>query len=58
MQESFEAEVNGYLREALERAGELAHKDLQDFNRLKMMVTSGSKGSKLNISQIMACVGQ
>ena len=58
MQESFEAEVNRALREALERAGQLAHRDLEFSNRLKMMVTAGSKGSPLNISQIMACVGQ
>ena len=58
MQESFEAEVNRALRKALERAGQLAHRDLEFSNRLKMMVTAGSKGSPLNISQIMACVGQ
>jgi hypothetical protein len=30
---------------------------LYSWNRLKAMVTAGSKGSDLNISQIMACVG-
>lgn len=58
MQESFEAEVNRALRAALERAGQLALRDLESANRLKSMVTAGSKGSQLNISQIMACVGQ
>ena len=38
--------------------GNLALDDLQSWNRLKAMVYAGSKGSNLNISQIMACVGQ
>ena len=50
MLESFEAEVNGCLRAALDTAGALAHKHLESFNRLSNMVTSGSKGSPLNIS--------
>lgn len=58
MYESFEAEVNNALKDAVERAGKLALEDLDSFNRLNNMVSSGSKGSKLNISQIMACVGQ
>jgi len=45
MQESFEAEVNRALRAALERAGQLALADLESTNRLKSMVTAGSKGS-------------
>jgi hypothetical protein len=35
MQESFEVEVNGALRAALEKAGALAHEDLDINNRLK-----------------------
>jgi DNA-directed RNA polymerase beta' subunit len=50
MYESFEAEVNRTLRDAIERAGKLAHQDLESSNRLNNMVSSGSKGSKLNIS--------
>ena len=50
MNESFEAEVNRTLRAALEKAGALALSVLETSNRLRSMVTAGSKGSKLNIS--------
>ena len=46
------------MNSARELAGSLALDDLEAFNRLKTMVNCGSKGSKSNISQIMACVGQ
>lgn len=36
----------------------MAKNALPSFNRLFNMVDSGSKGSHLNISQIMACCGQ
>ena len=50
MQDSFEAEVNEALRSALELAGSLALDDLENWNRLRAMVTCGSKGSNANIS--------
>jgi len=50
MQESFEAEVNGALRGALDQAGGTAYQELEPWNRLKNMVTAGSKGSAVNIS--------
>jgi DNA-directed RNA polymerase II subunit RPB1 len=53
MLESFEFEVNRVLRAALEKSGALALETLEPWNRLNNMVTSGSKGSKLNISQII-----
>jgi DNA-directed RNA polymerase II subunit RPB1 len=46
------------LAAALGKAGSLALADLEATNRLKNMVSSGSKGGNINISQIMACVGQ
>ena len=58
MMESYEFEVNRILNEARDLAGNTALADLYSWNRLKAMVTAGSKGSNLNISQIMACVGQ
>jgi DNA-directed RNA polymerase II subunit RPB1 len=58
MMESFEFEVNRILNSARDFAGDIAIKNLESWNRLKAMVTAGSKGSNLNISQIMACVGQ
>lgn len=58
MIDTFEFEVNNVLNTARDEAGDTALKDLYLWNRLKAMVTAGSKGSNLNISQIMACVGQ
>lgn len=58
MLESFEATGNQILNEARDKSGNLALETLTTYNRLKAMVFAGSKGSNLNISQIMACVGQ
>lgn len=58
MMESFEAQVNKKLNDARDKSGNLALEGLVSYNRLRNMVTAGSKGSNINISQIMACVGQ
>jgi len=58
MMESFEAEVNKVLNGARDKSGSLAQKSLLPSNNVKRMVTAGSKGSFINISQICACVGQ
>jgi DNA-directed RNA polymerase II subunit RPB1 len=57
MQESFEAQVNKKLNDARDKSGNLALENLSSCNRLRTMVQAGSKGSNINISQIMACVG-
>lgn len=57
MIESFEAYVNNELNQARNKAGKTALDALATDNRLKNMVNAGSKGSEMNISQIMACVG-
>jgi len=56
--ESFEHQINNRLNNARNLAGQIALKALASDNRLKNMVNAGSKGSDMNISQIMACVGQ
>ena len=56
--ESFENNVNSILNNARNDAGNIALDALVSSNRLKGMVFAGSKGSNMNISQIMACVGQ
>jgi DNA-directed RNA polymerase II subunit RPB1 len=56
--ESFENNVNSILNNARNDAGNIALDALDSSNRLKGMVFAGSKGSNMNISQIMACVGQ
>ncbi|GFY88058.1 RNA polymerase II large subunit [Actinidia rufa] len=46
------------LNMARDNAGSSAQKSLSERNNLKAMVTAGSKGSFINISQMIACVGQ
>lgn len=58
MIESFEQLVNRILNTARDHAGKSAQASLTELNSVKAMVTSGSKGSFINISQIIACVGQ
>ncbi|GER30894.1 DNA-directed RNA polymerase [Striga asiatica] len=58
MMESFENRVNQVLNKARDDAGSSAQRSLSESNNLKAMVTAGSKGSFINISQMAACVGQ
>ena len=58
MMESFESLVNQELNKARDAAGNMAQKSLPETNNVKQMVTAGSKGSFINISQMTACVGQ
>lgn len=58
MMDSFENKVNQVLNKARDDAGSSAQKSLSESNNLKAMVTAGSKGSFINISQMTACVGQ
>ncbi|CAF1192209.1 unnamed protein product [Adineta ricciae] len=54
----FEKEINQSLNDVKDKVGSLAQQSLSDFNQFKAMVTSGAKGSLINIAQIIACVGQ
>lgn len=58
LMESFETEVNKKLNGARDQSGSSAQKSLLVSNNIKRMVSAGSKGSFINISQICACVGQ
>jgi DNA-directed RNA polymerase II subunit RPB1 len=58
MIESFEKKVNETLNSATDSAGKLVQGSLSHRNHIKNMVIAGSKGSYINISQIIACVGQ
>jgi DNA-directed RNA polymerase II subunit RPB1 len=58
LMQSFETEVNKKLNGARDQSGSSAQKSLLVSNNLKRMVSAGSKGSFINISQICACVGQ
>eukprot|EP01130_Rhizamoeba_saxonica_P005130 TRINITY_DN2059_c0_g1_i3.p1 TRINITY_DN2059_c0_g1~~TRINITY_DN2059_c0_g1_i3.p1 ORF type:complete len:1618 (-),score=436.10 TRINITY_DN2059_c0_g1_i3:130-4983(-) len=56
--ESFEHEVNRVLNRARDDAGEHGMSSLLRTNNIKTMVNAGSKGSFINIAQMIACVGQ
>ena len=58
IRETFENQINKILNNARDTAGSDAQKSLADSNNIKKMVICGSKGSFINISQIVACVGQ
>ena len=57
-QQEFEDKVFTELNKATEESGKIGLGSLADENRLVAMVRAGSKGSTINISQMMACVGQ
>jgi DNA-directed RNA polymerase II subunit RPB1 len=57
-EEEFETQVNNILNEASSEAGNSGLKNLGKNNRFVVMVNSGSKGSKLNIAQMISCLGQ
>jgi DNA-directed RNA polymerase beta' subunit len=57
-QQEFEDKVFTELNKATEESGKIGLGSLSDENRLVAMVRAGSKGSTINISQMMACVGQ
>ena len=54
----FETNVNNILNEACNESGKIGRKSLNKSNRFVMIVNSGSKGSPLNISQMISCLGQ
>ena len=54
----FETNVNNMLNKATEQAGKIGRKSLSADNRFLMIVSSGSKGSLINISQMISCLGQ
>ena len=57
-QMEFENKVFVELNKATDESGKIGLGALSNENRLVAMVRAGSKGSTINISQMMACVGQ
>ena len=57
-QEEFETQVNNILNEANSKAGKIGKESLDANNRFVIMVNAGSKGSDINISQMISCLGQ
>jgi DNA-directed RNA polymerase II subunit RPB1 len=58
MYQTFEAKVNQRLNAAREDAGRIGGDSLDERNNIISMVNAGSKGSPINVAQIIACVGQ
>ncbi len=56
--QSLESEVNGLLGKIRENCGKEALVTLNHRNAALRMAQCGSKGSALNISQMVACLGQ
>ena len=56
--EEFETQVNNILNQATSEAGKIGLKSLNKDNRFVTMVNAGSKGSDLNISFMISCLGQ
>jgi DNA-directed RNA polymerase II subunit RPB1 len=58
MHETFEDKVNAAMNAAREKAGKTALESLRYTNNIVQMSLAGSKGSNLNISQMVACCAQ
>lgn len=56
--EEFETQVNSILNQATSESGKIGLKSLSKDNRFVTMVNAGSKGSDLNISFMISCLGQ
>ena len=54
----FETRLNNILNKATDLSGKEGRKSLSKDNRFLMIVNSGSKGSLVNISQMISCLGQ
>jgi DNA-directed RNA polymerase II subunit RPB1 len=57
-EEEFETQVNSILNQATSESGKIGLKNLSKNNRFVTMVNAGSKGSDLNISFMISCLGQ
>jgi DNA-directed RNA polymerase II subunit RPB1 len=57
-EEEFETQVNNILNQATSESGKIGLKSLGANNRFVTMVKAGSKGSDLNISFMISCLGQ
>jgi DNA-directed RNA polymerase II subunit RPB1 len=57
-EEEFETQVTNILNNATNEAGKIGRESLDKGNRFVIMVNAGSKGSDINISQMISCLGQ
>lgn len=57
-QEEFESKIMQTLNKVVNEAGKIGVKALADTNRMTNMIKAGSKGSEVNVSQMIATLGQ
>jgi len=57
-EEEIETQINNILKQVENDAGKIGRNSLSIDNRFLIMVNAGSKGSQLNISQMISCLGQ
>jgi DNA-directed RNA polymerase II subunit RPB1 len=57
-EQEFETQVNNILNKATDESGKIGREKLSKNNGFVTMVNSGSKGSDLNISFMISCLGQ
>lgn len=57
-EQTLEALVNGELGKIRDMVGSMCEDTLPFFNKPRIMAQCGSKGSAINLCQMMACVGQ
>ncbi|KAH0542064.1 hypothetical protein FGG08_003529 [Glutinoglossum americanum] len=57
-EQTMENLISGILSKVREQAGDYCIKELSKWNSPLIMANSGSKGSKINVSQMVAVVGQ
>ncbi|KAL7746501.1 DNA-directed RNA polymerase III subunit C1 (rpo31) [Sorochytrium milnesiophthora] len=56
--QTLEAHISGVLSKIRDDAGQICMHELNKYNAPLIMATCGSKGSKINVCQMVACVGQ
>jgi len=56
--EYLESRVNNILNKANDDAAHIAGNEVDEHNRVTNMINAGSKGSKINVGSMMACLGQ
>jgi DNA-directed RNA polymerase III subunit RPC1 len=56
--ETLEAKLSGILSKIRDDVGQVCFNELSKYNAPMIMSLCGSKGSKINVSQMVACVGQ
>ena len=56
--DEFENKVTNILNQTSQETGKIGRNSLDSKNRFVIMVNAGSKGSELNIAQMVSCLGQ